>query len=211
MTSSIVLYGNRPLSSPYVLTTFVALEEKGLPFELRLLDLNQGEHGKPEYTAASLTARVPSLAHDGFWVSESSAICEYLEDCFAPPAYPALYPRDIRERARARMVQALVRTEFLPIRLERSTDTVFHAATIQPLSAAALASVDRLYRVASQLLEGGRSGIAGSFSIADVDLAMMLQRLLANGDAMPEPLAKYARGVWQRPSLQRWLERVRQA
>lgn len=209
MTRSIVLYGNRPLSSPYVLSAFVALEEKGLPFELRLLDLNQGEHGQAEYTAASLTARVPSLVHDGFWLSESSAICEYLEDCFAPPEYPALYPREPRERARVRMVQALVRSDFLPIRLERSTDTVFHHAPVQPLTAAALASVDRLYRVATQLVSDGHGSIAGSFSIADVDLAMMLQRLLANGDAMPESLARYAQGVWQRPSLQTWLARVR--
>ncbi|HKP61090.1 MAG TPA: glutathione transferase [Polyangiales bacterium] len=211
MTSSIVLYGNRPLSSPYVLAAFVALEEKGLPYELRLLDLNEGEHGKPEYTAASLTARVPSLVHDGFWLSESSAICEYLEDSFAPPEYPALYPRDLRERARVRMVQALVRTDFLPIRLERSTDTVFHGAAVQPLSAAALASVDRLYRVASQLVGDGRGSIASSFSIADVDLAMMLQRLLANRDAIPEPLASYARGIWERPSVQKWLARVRKS
>jgi glutathione S-transferase len=211
MTSSIVLYGNRPLSSPYVLSAFVALEEKGLPFELRLLDLDAGEQGKPEYTAASLTARVPSLAHDGFWLSESSAICEYLEDCFAPPAYPALYPGEPRERARVRMVQALVRSDFLPIRLERSTDTVFRGAPVQPLTAAALASVDRLYRVASQLVGDGRGSIASSFSIGDVDLAMMLQRLLANGDAMPEPLANYARGIWRRPSLEKWRKRVRES
>jgi glutathione S-transferase len=38
---------------------------------------------------------------------------------------------------------------------------------------------------------------------------MMLQRLLASGDAVPEALATYARHVWQRPSIQKWLQHVR--
>ncbi|HKU40137.1 MAG TPA: glutathione transferase [Polyangiales bacterium] len=205
---SIVLYGNSPLSSPYVLSAFVALHEKRLPFELRLLDLNRAQHSEPAYATASLTARVPALVHDGFWLSESSAICEYLEEAFAPPAHPALYPSDLRERARVRMIQALLRSDFAPIRTERSTDTVFHAAPSQPLTAAARASVERLYRIAGQALSD-REWIAGSFSIADADLAMMLQRLLANGDAMPDALAAYTRRVWARPSLAAWLERVK--
>jgi len=45
----------------------------------------------------------------------------------------------------------------------------------------------------------------GSWSIADVDLALMLNRLALNGDAVPEKLAEYARRQWQRPSVQEWV------
>ncbi|MBB3257144.1 hypothetical protein F4827_002309 [Paraburkholderia bannensis] len=33
----------------------------------------------------------------------------------------------------------------------------------------------------------------------------MLNRLVLNGDAVPPPLADYARYQWQRPTVQRWL------
>ena len=206
--TSLVLYGNRPLTSPYVFSVFVALEEKQLPFELRPLDLQRAEHHTPDYVAKSVTNRVPSLVHDGHWLSESSAITEYLEETFAPPAYARLYPEDPKERARVRMVQALIRSDFLPIREERSTDTVFQGAPIETLSERALAAVQRLYRVAGQVVPAGDRTIAAEFSIADVDLAMMLQRLLANRDPMPEPLAAYASRIWQRPSIRKWLERL---
>jgi len=208
MSPSIVLYGNGPLTSPYVFSVFVALEEKQLPFELLLLALDRDEHKAPDYAARSLTNRVPALVHDGFWLSESSAITEYLEETFPPPGYARLYPADAKERARVRMVQALIRSDFLPIREERSTDTVFQGAPVKPLSDRALAAVQRLYRIAEQLVPGGERTIASEFSIADVDLAMMLQRLLANRDPIPEPLARYAAMIWQRPSVQKWLQRV---
>ena len=36
---------------------------------------------------------------------------------------------------------------------------------------------------------------------ADTDLALMLNRLVINGDAVPESLARYAHRQWQRPSV----------
>lgn len=66
----------------------------------------------------------------------------------------------------------------------------------------------RLLRIASAVLEG-RGSIASSFSIADIDLATMLQRLVANGDPVPEQLASYARSIWQRSAVQQWLELTR--
>ncbi len=204
---AITLYGNKPLTSPYVFSVFVALEEKKLRFELRLLDLATGEHRARDYVETSLTNRVPALVHDGFCISESSAITEYLEEAFPAPKYAQLYPKGPHERARVRMVQALVRSDFMPIREERSTDTVFQGAPVAPLSESARAAVERLYRIAGQLIpEAGRT-VASEFSIADVDLAMMLQRLLANGDEVPDTLASYARTVWERPAVQKWLER----
>ncbi|HVZ36964.1 MAG TPA: glutathione transferase, partial [Polyangiaceae bacterium] len=195
-------------TSPYVLTVYVALVEKGLPFELRLLDLKRGEHQQPEFVRNSVTNRVPTLRHGDVWLSESLAIAEYLEETFPAPRYARLYPEDRLERARVRMVQGLLRSDFMPIREERSTETVFYNLPVQPLSEAAEAARRRLIRIAESVL-GDRNGIASQFSLGDVDLAMMLQRLLQHSDPVPERLAQYARGIWQRPSLQRWLELTR--
>ena len=77
--------------SPYALSAYVALTEKNLPFDLVEVDLDAGGQRDPAFAATSLTRRVPTLEHEGFSLSESSAIAEYLEDCF--PQTP-VYPRD---------------------------------------------------------------------------------------------------------------------
>jgi glutathione S-transferase len=63
----------------------------------------------------------------------------------------------------------------------------------------------RLLRIAAALVAAGQPFISSEFSIADVDLATLLQRLIHNGDALPAHLAHYANGIWQRPSIQKWL------
>ena len=209
MQPEIVLYGNTPATSPYVMSVLVALEEKRLAYRLELLDLARGEQHQADFVAHSITNRVPALLvkdpSGEHWLSESVAIVEYLEERFAPPEHAAIYPRGLEARARVRLVQGLIRSDFLPIREERSTDTIFCGQPIQPLSASAEAARVRLVRIAAALVPPGARFVAGEFSIADVDLATMLQRLVHNGDQIPAHLADYANAVWQRPSIQRWL------
>lgn len=213
MQPEIVLYGNTPVTSPYVLSVFVALEEKQLGYRLELLDLASGEQHRPEFVAHSITNRVPTLqlkeAGGDVWLSESVAILEYLEERFPPPRHAALYPRGLAERARVRLVQGLIRSDFLPIREERSTETIFFGHPIQPLSERAEAARLRLLRIAAALVPPGQAFITDDFTIADVDLATLLQRLVHNGDPLPAHLADYANAVWQRPSIQKWLELTR--
>jgi glutathione S-transferase len=56
---------------------------------------------------------------------------------------------------------------------------------------------------------GGAEHLFGRWSIADLDLALMLNRLVMNRDPVPDRLACYARDQWARPAVQRWVERVR--
>mgnify|MGYP000169729829 CR=1 FL=1 len=48
-------------------------------------------------------------------------------------------------------------------------------------------------------------------ALADVDLGLMLQRLLKNGYPLPEALKKYAQAQWERPSVRSFLELPRPA
>lgn len=209
MSPDLLLYGNDAWTSPYVLSCFVVLEEKGLPYELRLLSLEQKDHHRSGYRDATLTGKVPALQHGDFWLAESSAIDEYLEDAFPPPRYARLYPADPQGRARVRMVQALVRTDFLPLRKERATDTLFCGAPIAPLSPDAQASAEHLLRIAGALVRSPDGFVAAHFSPADVDLSLMLMRLVANGDPVPEVLSAWARRTWERPSIRKWLAHTR--
>jgi glutathione S-transferase len=105
------LFGERKLDSPFVFTAFVALEEKGVPFTFRLLDLGAGEQRAAEFGPRSVTRRVPTLAAGEFVLSESVAIAEYLEDTLPPPAHARLLPANVEHRARARQVLGWLRTD----------------------------------------------------------------------------------------------------
>ncbi|WP_144638841.1 glutathione transferase [Bordetella genomosp. 13] len=202
MQDKLRLYVDAQYASPYAMSAFVALTEKGLPFDLVTLDLGKQENLRPDYADASLTRRVPTLLHGGFSLSESSAITEYLEDVF--PA-TAVYPREAQQKARARQVQAWLRSDLMPIREERTTVVVFYRPEKTPLSSAALAAAQKLYAAAESLLAHGQPNLFGQWSIADADLALMLNRLVLNGEAVPQQLVEYAARQWQRPSVQQWV------
>ncbi|PKE29976.1 glutathione S-transferase [Rahnella sp. AA] len=202
--SSLILYSDADFFSPYVMSVFVALTEKGIPFELETVDLAQADNLKETYLAISVTRRVPTLTNGTFVLSESSAIDEYVDELFPAPTFPAIYPADPENRAKAREVQAWLRSDLMPIREERPTEIVFAGEKRPALSARAEQAAEKLYAAAERLL-GDKEHLFGEWSIADVDLALMLNRLHLNGDAVPEKLAAYADAQWQRPSVLEWL------
>jgi glutathione S-transferase len=206
---SLTLYLDSFWVSPYAFSAFVALKEKGLDFETRVVDLGKGEHRKEPYRSASLTARIPALVHDEFWLTESNAIDEYLEDAFPAPAHRRLFPTDARQRARARQVMAFVRSDLGPLREERPSETVLYKMKVDPLSPAATRAVAKLTELAGQLVGDRRDSAFGEWSIADVDLAFALQRLIANGDDVPPNLRAYADTQWARPSVRAFVDHPR--
>ncbi|MNS24414.1 Glutathione S-transferase YfcF [compost metagenome] len=202
---AITLWSDANFFSPYVMSVYVALAEKGLTFNLKTVDLDRGDHLKPQWQGYALTRRVPVLEIDGFELSESSAIDEYLEDRFAPPEWERIYPHDLQKRARARQIQAWLRSDLVPIREQRATDVIFGGVKMPALNEAGEASASKLFETATKLLEHGNPNLFGEWCIADADLALMLNRLVLNGDAVPQALADYASFQWQRASVQRFV------
>ena len=146
--------------------------------------------------------------HGEFSLSESSAITEYIDEFFAGPS---LYPKEFKQRARARQVQAWLRSDLMPIRVERNTQVIFYDAKFAPLSAEALAAAQSLYYVVETLLPEGQQNLFGEWSIADTDLALMLNRLVLHREAVPSRLVEYAQRQWERPAVQAWLHQARPA
>jgi glutathione S-transferase len=202
----LLLHGNDTWSSPYVLSCFVALTEKQLPFDMQQVALHDRAQRSPAYVQTSFTARVPALVDGDFSLSESSAIIEYLEDRWPPPTHAALLPQDTRQRARARQIMAWVRSDLMAIRDERSAEYVFYPhdalPPYAPLSRAALRAVDKLVSFAERVVPADSGPLFGAWCIADTDLAMMLQRLVKTGEALPEHLRAFAEREWRRPSVQ---------
>jgi len=203
----LTLYIDHHWISPYAMSAFVALEEKGLPYTVKEVSLPKQEHRAPQYLAH--TGRVPALQHGDYWLAESQAIIEYLAETFPFPKYPRLFPEDLKERGICREIMAWVRSDLGPIREERSTATVWYETTTRPLSQGGQHAVARLLAACERLISDQRTTLFGQWCIADADLAMMLQRLNANADPLPAKVRAYVEANWKRPSIQKWSQHPR--
>ncbi len=74
------------LTSPNVVKIFIALEELGLPYNVKLVDVWKGEQFSPEFTKLNPNRKIPVIVdHEGpggrpYTVFESGAILLYLAD-----------------------------------------------------------------------------------------------------------------------------------
>ncbi|MCK9512084.1 MAG: glutathione S-transferase family protein [Pigmentiphaga sp.] len=78
----------------------LALAEKGLAYEGRLIDLREGEQHAPAFLALNPKAELPVLVHGDAVLAESTIINDYLEAAFPQPALMPASPL-----ARARVAQ----------------------------------------------------------------------------------------------------------
>jgi glutathione S-transferase len=206
-----ILYVEPSWVSPYVFACFVTLVEKGVSFDVKELDSAKGDTKTAGYLAQTVTGRVPTLVHDGFGIGESSAIVEYLEEAF--PERKVL-PRELHQRARFRQLASWIRSdETAAIRAERPATNIFYESTRSgvPLSKEALDAATKLFAVMGRLRTPDRPTIFDDWTILDAELAFLVQRLLANGDAVPDDLAAWTRQQWKRPSVQTFVTRPRPA
>ncbi len=208
-TNSWTLYGEPLWISPYVFSSYVALTEKGVQLSVVEVSLTDAENLRPAYRDATITAKVPAIEHEGFWLAESSAIAEYLDEVLPAPQYPRLLPAALRDRARARQIMAWMRSALGALRDERPTTTMFYPTRTKPLSAAGTRDAATLLRVAQQLIPADSGPLFGRWCLADSELAFMLHRLILNGHAVSAGVRTYAERQWHRPSARGFIEHSR--
>ena len=92
----------------------IALNLKGIAYRQEPVNLvlDGGQQHQAEYRALNPQGLVPVLVHDGQVLSQSLAICEYLEEQFPQPA---LLPADPALRARVRAVALTVACDIHPL------------------------------------------------------------------------------------------------
>jgi len=185
---------------------FVALKEKGVSFEMKEIELGK-ENLKPEFYDASITGRVPSLQIGDFFLAESSAIIEYIDEVYEPKN--SLLPKDVKQRARARQIMAWLRSDLGGLREERPTTSMFYEKIDKPLSTKGEDAVKRLLHVAEILIPENGGNLFGEYSIVDSEFAFMLHRLVDNGHEVPSKVLHYATEQWKRPSVREFLDHKR--
>src|SRR2546425_10630552 len=108
--------------SPYVRKVLVFLDIKGVPYAIDPIVPFMGDD---RFSKLSPVRRIPVLLDDSVTLSDSSVICQYLEDRYPDPA---LYPPDVAERARARWLEEFADTRMGEVFIWQ----LFNQVTIRP-------------------------------------------------------------------------------
>lgn len=157
--------------SPYVRKVLACLELKELEYEI---DPIVPFVGNEEFSRLSPLRRIPVLIDDELVLTDSSVICQYLEDRHPKPA---IYPRDIGDRARARWLEEYADTRLADGLIWR----LFHQLAIKryifgetPNEAVVEHARDVEIPAALDYLERQLPGdgfVFGALSIADISIA----------------------------------------
>jgi glutathione S-transferase len=108
--------------SPYVRKVLVVLHFKGIAYEI---DPIVPFFGDDRFSRLSPIRRIPVFLDDRVTLADSSVICQYLEDRYPNPA---LYPRDVAERAQARWLEEFADTRMGDVFIWR----LFNQVAINP-------------------------------------------------------------------------------
>lgn len=176
------------------------LEELGLPYRLKRLNLRRGDQKTRPYVALNPMGKVPTLTDGEAVITENPAICLYLADRYG---YGTLAPRiEAAERA------AYLRwTVFATAVAEPS---IYSDEPQDPVSASGRGWGDKASVLAAlrQALTPGPWLLGETFSAADVMLGALLSIALFN-NRIPDPpaeLTAYAARLGERPAFKRAAE-----
>jgi len=190
---SIVLYHH-----PYSRAANVVwmLEEVGVPYELRAVDLMKGEQKAPEIVALNPMGKLPTLTDGDTVVTEQAAIALYLADRYA---YGRLSPR-VDDPARAAYLRWSL---FAPSVIEPGL-MARQAGWAYKEGQAGWGSYEAILNAIESAI-AGRSYILGDdFSMADAVFGGTLRYMLTFKmiEARP-PFTAYVERLNERPALQR--------
>jgi GST-like protein len=176
----------------------IALEEMGLPYEVRVIDFAANEQKADWYVSINPNGRIPALADDGFELFESGAILIYLAEKTAK-----FLPKDIQGRSRViqwlmfqmsgvgpMMGQANVFLRYFPEKIQAAIDRYQREVT-------------RLFGVMDKQL-ATHEYIAGGYSIADMALWPWVSGYEWSGVSVDEfaHLKRWLTLVGNRPAVQ---------
>ncbi|KAM7312417.1 glutathione S-transferase 1 [Ixodes scapularis] len=160
---------NSALSAPCALVRMVA---KHIGVELNIKDLNfaKKEHLTPEFLKINPFHKVPTINDGGFLVYESTAVCLYLLNKYAPGS--DLYPKDLQKRARVDQVLATVTSFVQPHYAQFYRNSIMlmkkpTAQQVQDLEETALKGLEHL-------VGDGQFAVGDALTLADLTLVAHL-------------------------------------
>jgi glutathione S-transferase len=142
----------------------IALEEMGLPYEVRVVDFASNEQKADWYLRLNPNGRIPTIDDDGLVVFESGAILIYLAEKTG-----RFLPRDLQGRSRVIQWLMFQMSGVGPMMGQANVFLRYFPEKIQPAIDRYQREVTRLFGVLDRQL-AAHEYIAGDYSIADMAL-----------------------------------------
>lgn len=182
-----ILYGAD--YSVYVRIARLALEEKGIGYDLVPVDVFAPEGVPAWYLEHHPFGRIPAFEHDGFRLFEASAIARYADEAFDGPA---LQPKEARSRARMNQIIGLLdaygyRAMVWDVAVERLEQNPPDEALI----AKGLSQAEAVLRTLSALKADGPWLLGSQLTLADLHAAPIIGYFVKVAEGR-ELLARFA-------------------
>jgi GST-like protein len=177
----------------------VALEELGLAYDVRPLDLMAGEQKQAWFLRISPNGRIPAIEDDGFPVFESGAILVHLAETTG-----RLMPADARGRSRVLQWLMFQMGGIGPMMGQANVFHRYWPERIEPVIDRYQGEVRRLFGVLDRHL-AQNEWLADDYSIADIANWCWTRTARWSG-VDPEPFAhlgRWHRAIAARPAAQR--------
>jgi glutathione S-transferase len=149
----------------------IALREKGAEFVLDMVAFSQAQGYSPrhpEVLRVNPKRQVPVLVDDGLELYDSTQIFEFCEDRWPSPA---LWPRTVPERARARQLELASDEVFFPHVIQLMGMRAQPDPVESPDWIKACAGIEAYYS-RMEILLAGRDHLAGPYTYADIAFYM---------------------------------------
>ena len=191
-----ILYGAD--YSVYVRIARMALEEKGIDYELMPLDIFAAGGIPAWYLEHHPFGRIPAFEHDGFRLFETNAITRYVDEAFDGPA---LQPADTRGRARmGQMTGMLDAYGYRAMVWDVAVERLEKPEPDETLIASGLSQAQTVLRVLTSLKAPGPWLLGDHVTLADLHAAPIIAYFLKVADGQ-KLLAEF-------PEIQAWWDRI---
>jgi GSH-dependent disulfide-bond oxidoreductase len=176
----------------------IALEEMGLPYEVRVIDFATNEQKSDWYVKLNPNGRIPTLVDEGFAMFESGAILMYLAEKTGK-----FLPRDVKGRSRVIQWLMFQMSGVGPMMGQANVFLRYFPEKIQPAIDRYQREVTRLFGVIDRQL-GTHQFVAGDYSIADIALWPWVSGYEWSGVSVEEfsHLKRWLAEVGARPAVQ---------
>jgi glutathione S-transferase/GST-like protein len=176
----------------------IALEEMGLPYEVRVVDFATNEQKSDWYVKLNPNGRIPTLVDDGFALFESGAILIYLAEKTG-----RFLPRDVQDRSRVIQWVMFQMSAVGPMMGQANVFLRYFPEKIQPAIDRYQREVTRLFGILDRQL-AAHEYIAGDYSIADMALWPWVSGYEWSGVSIQEfaNLQRWLAKVGERPAVQ---------
>jgi len=195
-----ILYG--PTYSTYVRSARLAMEEKGVDYDLVEVDFLQGPM-PAEQIERHPFAKVPAFEHDGFKFYEVCAIGRYIDEAFDGPS---LQPDDVKARARMTQIISILDNYTYPctigdLLIQRVIVPMLGGEADEGIIAAAIPEIEKNMNTLEQLRGESTYLVGNQVTLADLHLMPIYEYF----QSTPESTAI----LENTPGLRAWWELIK--